>query len=74
MYEMIEAYSLLDMGSAAKHGLTTVHLCEAPGAFIAATKHYLATKTTKENGVSTSHPTALCNICTIFNLANSSPQ
>ncbi|KAM6979642.1 cap-specific mRNA (nucleoside-2'-O-)-methyltransferase 2 [Aplochiton taeniatus] len=42
-YEMLGAFSLLPEEALQSGELNTVHLCEAPGAFIAALNHYLKT-------------------------------
>lgn len=42
MYEILTTYSLL--GENESKIFNTVHLCEAPGAFICATNHYIKTK------------------------------
>jgi 23S rRNA U2552 (ribose-2'-O)-methylase RlmE/FtsJ len=42
LYEIIDTYKLFDEDV---EKLTTFHLCEAPGAFVASLNHYLETKT-----------------------------
>eukprot|EP00742_Colponemidia_sp_Colp-10_P010012 GILJ01010964.1.p1 GENE.GILJ01010964.1~~GILJ01010964.1.p1 ORF type:complete len:891 (-),score=113.49 GILJ01010964.1:131-2803(-) len=42
-YEMVEAYDLVPQSATLEGRLNSVHLCEAPGAFICSLNHYLRT-------------------------------
>lgn len=40
-YELVSEYNLIPKEAARSKSLYTLHLCEAPGAFVASLNHYL---------------------------------